>query len=624
MHGPTIALYTVTTKQPAGRTTALGVYVSDLRRYPVKGLAGESVGLVDAGPRGLAWDRVVALPNGRIPVQPHGWTPFEAFAVLKNRGDIGRLSARVEPREADLDNAESIEILRDGMTVASVAIHGGRPRLTPKDTVGAWLGTEHEQRRVVSPGPGLWDNEDAQVSIVNLATVRAIGSAMGIDLDPLRFRGNIYLDGLAPWEELSWLGRRLSIGGSVMEAFGSIERCRATSARPGFDGWDLNVPGGVAAHYGHIHVGIYARLITSGQIRVRDSAAPIDGFDKRRLLLEAAEEDSRAPRFADVVDTVRTAPDTYSVTLRDVYGLLTTAHAGQHLRIHRLETAEWRNYTISATTSTGTRITVRRRDTGRFSPWITNVRAGDRVAISGPYGTAHLDDAAAAPVIVLTAGIGVTPALSIAQSLADSGSDRTLRIVHVDRTADAIPHLEELSSDVDRLSDAELHVFLTREPQKNTKWRGGRPDSDFIGGLIEAPQGTTVFICGPKPFLTEMTQICRHRGVAPGSIHIDPFYSPPRPDLEPRTPPVAGPFRVQWPDRTISSWTPGEGTLLDLAESAGKQPPAGCRSGACGACESSVSGETYSLIDTFVEPMPGRTLICSSVPVGDLEVTSFS
>lgn len=602
----------------------MSAYVSDLRRYPIKGLGGESLGSVDVGSRGMAWDRAVALPNGRMSVQPRGWTAFEAFAVLKNRGDLGHLSARVEPREAGLEDARSIEVLRDGAVVASVPISAGAPQLTPHDTVGAWLGTNQEQLQVCSPGTALWDLEAAQLSIINLATVRTLESEMGVDLDPHRFRGNIYVDGIAPWEELSWVGRQVRIGDILIEAFSSIERCRATSARPGSDGWDLNVPGALAGHYGHIHCGVYARLITGSRVRTGDPAEVIGDFDRDRLLLGSSEEDARAPRFAEVINIARTAPDTYSVTLRDSYSLLAAAHAGQHLRVHRLETADWRNYTISGANSADVRITVRRKTSGRFSPWITNVSAGDRVVVSGPHGQAHIDNAATAPIVILTAGIGITPALSIAQSLADTESQRRLRVVHVDRTAHDVPHLEELSAHVRQLADARLDLFLTRGTHRDGLWRHGRPSPDFICELIDAPADVTVFVCGPKPFLTDMTEICSRRGVASGSIHIDPFYSPPSPNLEPRTPPMAGPFQVRWPDHTVSSWTYDDGTLLDLAEAAGMEPPAGCRSGACGTCESSVRGETYSLLDTFAEPAHGRTLICSSVPMSDIEVISFS
>lgn len=554
----------------------MGAYVSGLRRYPVKGLGGESLDSVELCPTGIPWDRAVALPNGRHELRPDEWAPFEAFLVLKNRGDLGHLSARVTPLGAGLMDALSIEVMRDGTSIASTAIRDGRVQVAAHDTVNAWIGVDGAKQQVFSPGAALWDAEEAPVSLINLATVRAIGSAMGVDLDPLRFRGNIYLDGMEPWEELAWAGRRLSIGGALVEVFSTIERCRATSARPGSDGWDLNVPGGLAAHYGHIHNGIYARVIGRGRIQAGDEVAPVDEFDGRRLLLGDIEEDSRAPRFADVVAIESTAPDTYSVTFQDSYGVLSAAHAGQHLRIHRLNTADWRNYTISGATFAGSRITVKRNVDGRFSPWIADLSTGDRVVVSGPFGRAHIDSAATGPVVVLTAGIGITPALSIA-----------------------------------------------RDDDQDGYWHRGRPTAEFILGLIDDPDDVTVFICGPKPFLTEMSGICRQRGVASGSIHIDPFYSPLSPDLEPREPPSAGPFQVQWPDRTISSWTRDDGTLLDLAEAAGKSPPAGCRSGACGTCEASVSGETYSLLDTFAEAEEGRALLCSSVPLGDLAINWF-
>ncbi len=509
--------------------------------------------------------------------------------------------------------------------MASVSIAGATPQIGDRDTVSAWIGTSGERQQVFSPGVALWDDPDAQVSFINLATVRAIGSTMGVDLDPLRFRANVYLDGLQPWEELGWVGRRVQIGDAVIDIFGAIERCRATSAPPGSNGWDLNVPGALAAHYGHIHNGVYGRIIKSGQVRVDDTATPTSVFNIDRVMLDEPEDTIRAPRVADVVESFQSAPDTWSVTFRDSYNLLNTAHAGQHLRIHRLEaTADWRNYTISGNSQAGARITFRRNMSGRFSPWVTSLRAGDRVIVSGPHGTAHIEQSASTPIVVLTAGIGITPALSIAQSLAEGKSVRQLRLLHVDRAAELVPHLDELAANADSLANARLDVFLTGDQSPTGRWHNGRPDPEFIRQAIDDPTDVAVFICGPKPFLSDMTDACRQRGVPHKSIHIDPFYSPPSPNLEPRDPPKPGPFRVRWPDNSISSWTPDEGTLLDLAEAAGHHPPAGCRSGACGTCQASVSGETCLLLDTFAQPGEGRTLLCSSVPVGDLDVTSFS
>lgn len=600
--------------------------VSDLRRYPVKGLGGESLESVELTEIGIAWDRTLALPSGRAPLQPPGnWTAFEAFFVLKNRGDIGRLSAHINPRGAGVHEAKSIEVLRAGSSVATVPIVGTSPRLTEHDTVSAWIGSEDEQQQAFCSGVPLWDAEEAHVSIINLATVRAIGAAMGVDLDPLRFRANVYIDGLAPWAEFEWVGRPIKLGSAQLVVFSSIERCRATSSPPGANGWDLNVPGALAGYFGHLQNGIYARLTKIGSVRIGDVAAPIGTFSPQQLLMDEPDEVAVAPRFAEIVAIEHTTESTWSLTFEDPYGLLNSGNAGQHLRVHRLDEApDWRNYTISGASDVGARITVRRESAGRFSPWITNLAVGDKVALSGPHGTAHIDTETTTSVVVLTAGIGITPALAIAQALAATNSERSLHVVHVDRTHDAIPHLDELTSNVQSLANGHLHIFLTGQEQIPASSHRGRPSAEFVSQLLGDPNTVSVFACGPKPFLSSMTNICHGHGVPRSAIYIDPFYSPPVPNLEPLSPPMSGPFTVRWPDQTASTWTSDCGTLLELAEAAGLRPPAGCRSGACGTCEATVSGQTFALLDTFVEPDDGRALLCSSVPVGDVEITSFS
>lgn len=606
--------------------------VIGIHRYPVKSLGGESLDSVELTGRGIAWDRALAMPNGRVAMPGQGrWAPFDAFFVLKNRGDLGTLSARIDPPGAGVDDAHTIEVLRAGTTVASVPIVGTTPRIDENDTVGAWIGNpgigaDSHNQQVFTSGVPLWDAEQAHLSIINLATVRAIGSAMGVELDPLRFRANIYIDGLAPWEELNLVGCPIRIGGATLEVFSSIERCRATSARPGTNGWDLNVPGALAGYFGHLHNGIYARLTHAGNVRPGDTLAPTGSFDHNIVLTEDPEEVATAPRFAEVMSVEHSSPNTWSLTFADPYHLLNTGDAGQYLRIHRLDdTPDWRNYTISGANDIGARITVRRESLGRFSPWVSNLRVGDRIAVTGPHGTAHIDSGATESVVVLTAGIGITPALSIAQALATAGSTRGLRIIHVDRTQDAIPHLDELSSNVRALVDGDLDIFITADTQELPfGWHRGRPSTEFIRDILGDPSNVSVFICGPTAFLTSMMETCQAHGVPRTSIYIDPFYSPPVPNLELHQPPSPGPFQVRWPDGTISSWTADSGTLLELAEAAGQQPPAGCRSGACGTCEASVSGKTFALLDTFIQPDPNRALLCSSVPVSDLDITSFS
>lgn len=172
-----------------------------------------------------------------------------------------------------------------------------------------------------------------------------------------------------------------------MEVFGSTERCKATSIRPGATQWDLNLPGALAGHFGHLHNGVYARVKKPGRICIGDAAQSHGAFDPVRLLFGTREDANRAPRSAEVRTVAQVATDTWSITLRDPYGLVETAEAGQYVRLHRSDDEPtWRNYTLSGRDGRDVRITVRRRTPGAFSPWLTTVKAGEQILVSGPYG----------------------------------------------------------------------------------------------------------------------------------------------------------------------------------------------------------------------------------------------
>jgi uncharacterized protein len=77
------------------------------------------------------------------------------------------------------------------------------------------------------------DSKPGFVSLVSLASVRVIGAAIGRTVDPLRFRANLYFDGLEPWREFELVGELLCIGDARLEVLKTIDRCAATGAEPG-------------------------------------------------------------------------------------------------------------------------------------------------------------------------------------------------------------------------------------------------------------------------------------------------------------------------------------------------------------------------------------------------------
>ena len=95
------------------------------------------------------------------------------------------------------------------------------------------------------------------VSLVNLASVRALQEAVGSEIDPRRFRANIHLDGLAAWAEQEWIGRDIRIGALAFRAARLTRRCAAIDVNPVTAARDTRLPGALVRHFGHPNLGIY-------------------------------------------------------------------------------------------------------------------------------------------------------------------------------------------------------------------------------------------------------------------------------------------------------------------------------------------------------------------------------
>lgn len=120
--------------------------------------------------------------------------------------------------------------------------------------------------QIVTAGRGMTDTEYASVSLLNLASNAALAREIGLDLSPQRWRGNLWLDGFAAWEEFGWVGRKLRVGGAVLQVAARITRCKATSANPGTGRIDADTLGALQSGYGHQDFGVYATVISGGAI----------------------------------------------------------------------------------------------------------------------------------------------------------------------------------------------------------------------------------------------------------------------------------------------------------------------------------------------------------------------
>ncbi|MFK0137925.1 globin domain-containing protein [Streptomyces murinus] len=146
-----------------------------------------------------------------------------------------------------------------------------------------------------------------------------------------------------------------------------------------------------------------------------------------------------------------------------------------------------------------------------------HVRVGDVIELSEPYGDLVLDGVAGRPLLLASAGIGVTPMVAMLASLAADGHDAPVTVVHGDRSpADHALRVDHRAY-ADKLADSDVTFFYERDAEP-----GGRSGLVDLSGIDIAP-GTCAYLCGPLPFMRAVRGQLIEKGVAPADIHYEVF-----------------------------------------------------------------------------------------------------
>lgn len=242
-------------------------HVTQLYRYPVKGLTAEPLQQValTVG-EGLPFDRAYAIENGPgrfDPANPQH-LPKIAFLMLMRDERLATIEARFD--EAN----QTLSILRSGKQVARGDLRTRLGCSMIEQFFAAYMkGSLRGAPRVVSaPGHMFSDVATKCLHIVNLASVRDLERIAGRKIDPLRFRANVYVDGVEPWAELKWLDREIAIGDAKLAVFKRTQRCDATNVDPVTAARDMALPALLLRTWGHSDFGIYATATTAGSIAI--------------------------------------------------------------------------------------------------------------------------------------------------------------------------------------------------------------------------------------------------------------------------------------------------------------------------------------------------------------------
>jgi uncharacterized protein YcbX len=251
--------------------------VSALYRYPVKGLTPERLDRVALEPgETLPFDRAYAIENGPGRFDPNAprHLPKINFLMLMRDERLATL------RSAFDDGTQTLAISRGGKPVVSGQLSTPLGRQLIEQFIAAYMQAELRgaPKIVHAPGHSFSDMAAKCVHIVNLASVRELERVVGRKVDPLRFRANIYLDGVAPWAELDWMDKEFDLGPVRVQAFARTQRCAAPDVDPETGARDMAVPATLARTWGHQDFGIYARVVVGGALAAGAAVAvPVSG-----------------------------------------------------------------------------------------------------------------------------------------------------------------------------------------------------------------------------------------------------------------------------------------------------------------------------------------------------------
>ncbi len=331
----------------------------------------------------------------------------------------------------------------------------------------------------------------------------------------------------------------------------------------------------------------------------------------------------------------RLCPDAAAVTfhvpadLVDVFNF----RPGQFLTVRRHEGGQEqrRSYSISSPVGAPPRIGVREVPGGAVSGWLIHeVRPGDVVEVQPPAGSFTPDLDSPGRHVLVAAGSGITPVLSIAWSvLADGKSEAVL--LYGNRRSDTVMFADEVADLKDKfLGRVQVVNLLSREAQE-VELFNGRLDAAKLGELLPllcAPGAVDHWwLCGPYAMTTDAVKVLSDLGVPADRIHRELFYVEevaPEPVRRDEAATEGPSVTIVLDGRSITTTIPWDVPVLDGAQRVRPDLPFACKGGVCGTCRARVvAGEVRMRRNFALEPAEvdaGYVLTCQSLCVTD-EVT---
>ena len=361
-------------------------------------------------------------------------------------------------------------------------------------------------------------------------------------------------------------------------------------------------------------------------------------------LAPAAAAHPSAPGFRPLAVTAinHESADVISLTMHSAdLQPLPTALPGQYV-VLRLQPSTgspplFRSYSLSGPISTESyRISVKIEPNGAAGNYVReHVRVGNVLDVSSPRGSFVLQPGQL-PVVLLSAGIGVTPVLAMLHALATAHSTRQVVWLHTARDGKHHPFAGEVRGLMCALTQGRSFVCYTKPGSSD------KPGDDFNAtgrfsqsALYEVglPRDADVYLCGPTRFMADMKDRLSTLGVSPERIHVEMFGGgdPMTPGIVgattraphlPKDKADTGPLVSFARSGIAAHWDASAyHSILELAEACDVPVRWSCRTGVCHNCESGlVSGEVVYGPEPLDKPADGNVLVCCAQPICDVAI----
>jgi ferredoxin-NADP reductase len=345
------------------------------------------------------------------------------------------------------------------------------------------------------------------------------------------------------------------------------------------------------------------------------------------------------PAFRElrVAEVVRESAKVSSIYLAAADGTaLPAARAGQYLTLRITgagQPAPVRSYSLSSVPDAGTyRISVKQEPRGIASSYLNHdLRPGAILDVAAPRGEFVLDDGAG-PVLLISAGIGVTPVLCMLHQLAASHSGRDIWWLHGARGPREHPFAAEAHALLASLPHAHERVFYsaaTPAERHRAHAASGRLTKQALAGLA-IPASASAYVCGPASFMADMRDALTALGVDPARIRAELFGALPsinpgltgqnrRPPHRPPGPPGTGPLVTFARSGITAPFGTDRRSVLDLADACDVPTRWSCRTGVCHTCTTPLlSGDLTYPPAPLEPPADGEVLICCAQPATEI------